>query len=57
MDFIKRFARNRGALIGLLLLLVLISFALIAPYLYPQNPWRTVARPLRSRPTVRTRSR
>jgi len=45
MDFLKRFARNRGALIGLVLLLVLISFALIAPYLYPQNPWRTVARP------------
>jgi peptide/nickel transport system permease protein len=45
MDFIKRFARNRGALIGLAILLVVIVFALIAPSLYPQSPWRMVGRP------------
>jgi peptide/nickel transport system permease protein len=45
MGFLKRFARNRGAVIGLALLLILILFALIAPYLYPQSPWRVVGRP------------
>ncbi len=45
MSFLKRFARNRGALIGLLILLVVVAFALIAPSLYPQSPWRPVARP------------
>lgn len=45
MDFLKRFARNRGALIGLAILLVVIVFALIAPSLYPQSPWRMVGRP------------
>ncbi len=45
MSFLKRFARNRGAVIGLLLLLVLVGFAIVAPYLFPQSPWRTVGRP------------
>jgi peptide/nickel transport system permease protein len=45
MSFLKRFARNRGALIGMLILLVVIAFALLATWLYPQSPWRTVGRP------------
>lgn len=45
MSFLKRFARNRGALIGLLILLVVVAFALLATWLYPQSPWRTVGRP------------
>lgn len=45
MGFLTRFARNRGALIGLAILLVVIVFALIAPSLYPQSPWRMVGRP------------
>ena len=45
MGFLKRFARNRGAVIGLALLLMLVLFAVIAPYLYPQSPWRVVGRP------------
>ncbi|TCR69655.1 ABC transporter permease [Bosea sp. BK604] len=45
MSFLKRFARNRGAVIGLLILLVVLVFALLAPILYPQSPWRPVARP------------
>lgn len=45
MNFLKRFARNRGALIGLLILLGVIAFALLAPILYPQSPWRVVGRP------------
>lgn len=45
IDFLKRFARNRGALIGLLILVVVVAFALLAPSLYPQSPWRMVGRP------------
>jgi peptide/nickel transport system permease protein len=45
MSFVGRFAQNRGAVIGLLLLFVLIAFAIIGPYLYPQSPWRVVGRP------------
>ena len=45
MGFLKRFARNRGAVVGLGLLLILVVFALIAPYWYPQSPWRVVGRP------------
>jgi peptide/nickel transport system permease protein len=45
MSFLKRFARNRGAVIGLAILLVVIVFALLAPHLYPQSPWRMVGRP------------
>jgi len=45
MSFLKRFARNRGAVIGLLILLAVLVFALLAPILYPQSPWRPVARP------------
>jgi peptide/nickel transport system permease protein len=45
MSFLKRFARNRGALIGLTILIVVVLFAILAPSLYTQSPWRTVARP------------
>jgi peptide/nickel transport system permease protein len=45
MNFLARFARNRGALIGLAILIVVVAFAVIAPSLYPQSPWRMVGRP------------
>lgn len=45
MAFLKRFARNRGAVLGLIILLAVVVFALLAPTLYPQSPWRPVARP------------
>jgi peptide/nickel transport system permease protein len=45
MSFLKRFSRNRGALIGLAILVAVVLFAILAPSLYPQSPWRTVARP------------
>lgn len=41
----RRFARNRGAVIGLLILIAIIVAAAIAPLLYPVDPWRTVQRP------------
>jgi peptide/nickel transport system permease protein len=44
-DFIRRFARNRAALIGFLLILVVIVSALTAPYFFPRNPMRIVGRP------------
>jgi peptide/nickel transport system permease protein len=43
--FVRRFARNRGALIGLAILLAVIAFAAVAPMLYPQSPFRMVGRP------------
>lgn len=45
MNFLKRFCRNRGAVIGLVILLAVVAFALLAPALYPQSPWRMVGRP------------
>ena len=45
MNFLKRFVRNRGAVIGIVILLAVIAFAILAPTLYPQSPWRPVARP------------
>jgi peptide/nickel transport system permease protein len=45
MSFPRRFARNRGALIGLLILVAVIAVAALAPVLYPQSPWRMVGRP------------
>jgi peptide/nickel transport system permease protein len=45
MNFLKRFVRNRGAVIGVLILLAVLAFAILAPTLYPQSPWRPVARP------------
>ena len=45
MNFLKRFCRNRGAVLGLVILLAVVPFALLAPTLYPQSPWRPVGRP------------
>lgn len=44
-DFWRRFARNRGAVVGLGLIWLVILIALVAPLLYPQSPWRMVQRP------------
>jgi peptide/nickel transport system permease protein len=45
MSFLRRFARNRGAVIGCLVLLAVIVVAALAPVVYPQSPWRLVGRP------------
>lgn len=45
MTFINRFIRNRGALAGVAILAAVILAALLGSDLYPQSPWRTVARP------------
>lgn len=45
MNFLKRFIRNRGAVLGLVIVLAVVVFALLAPSLYPASPWRMVGRP------------
>lgn len=42
---LRRFARNRGALVGLAVLLVILAVALAGPWWYPTSPWRMVGRP------------
>ncbi|PJE36704.1 ABC transporter permease [Pseudooceanicola lipolyticus] len=46
MRSLRHFARNRGGFIGLVVLVVIIGCALSAPLLFPQSPWRMVARPM-----------
>ena len=45
-DFLRLFVRNRAAVIGLILLIVIILLALFAPLIYPDNPFKTVGKPL-----------
>jgi peptide/nickel transport system permease protein len=45
MGFWKRFATNRGAVIGLGILLVVVVAAIVAPFFYPRSPWAMVQRP------------
>lgn len=44
-DFWKRFSRNRGAVVGMAILVVVVLVAILAPILFPQSPWRMVQRP------------
>ncbi|TAL88971.1 MAG: ABC transporter permease [Candidimonas sp.] len=44
-SFFVRFARNRAALFGLVLLFIILLVAIVGPILYPRNPFRLVARP------------
>ena len=44
-DFWKRFRNNRGAVIGLVILAVVIAAAIAAPFVFPQSPWKMVQRP------------
>jgi len=41
----KRFAQNRGAVVGLFILLVVLLVAIIGPLVFPESPWRMVNRP------------
>ena len=47
MDFLRRFSRNKGAVIGLVVLLAVILLALLAPILYPDSPWEIAGPPFR----------
>lgn len=44
-DFWKRFARNKGAVVGLFIIACVVLLAAFAPLLYPDSPWRMVQRP------------
>lgn len=44
-DFWKRSRYNRGAVIGLVILAIVIAAAIAAPFLFPQSPWKMVQRP------------
>jgi peptide/nickel transport system permease protein len=43
--FWRRFIRNRPAVLGLLLLLLVVLVAAIGPILFPQDPWALAGRP------------
>lgn len=45
MNFFARFAQNRGALVGLIILTVIVLMAITAPLFFPESPWRMVQRP------------
>lgn len=38
-DFWRRYRRNKGAVVGLVILAVVIAIAFLAPLLYPFSPW------------------
>lgn len=45
LEFVRNFSRNRAALAGLVVVIVVIAGALAAPLLFPRNPLRIVAKP------------
>lgn len=45
LAFSRRFARNRGALVGIVVLLGIFVMALVASALFPDDPWEMVAQP------------
>jgi len=44
--FAQRFARNRSAVVGLIILAVVLIIAAAAPILFPSDPFRLVGRPM-----------
>ncbi|MDP9789022.1 ABC transporter permease [Agrobacterium tumefaciens] len=44
-DFWKRFSQNRGAVIGLVILLLVVILSIVAPFIYTKSPWSMVQRP------------
>ena len=45
-QFCRRYARNRAAVAGLLILLLILAMAGLANVLFPEDPWDMVAQPL-----------
>jgi peptide/nickel transport system permease protein len=46
IPFFRRFARNKGAVVGLVIVMLVILVALVAGVLYPESPWNSVGEPL-----------
>ena len=44
-SFWKRYARNRGAVIGLVILSIIVLVAILVSVLFPQSPWKMVGLP------------
>jgi peptide/nickel transport system permease protein len=44
-EFWSRFRRNRGALVGLAIVFAIVTMAVVAPFLYPDDPFDMVAQP------------
>ena len=44
-DFARRFARNIGAVVGLVLLVAVLGLAAFAPVLFPTDPWAMAGMP------------
>lgn len=44
-DFWRRFRRNRGAVVGLVILALVIALAALAPVIYPGSPWEMATAP------------
>lgn len=44
-DFWKAFARNRGAVVGLVILAAVVLCAIFADIIYPTSPWEMTAFP------------
>ncbi|MFC4352589.1 ABC transporter permease [Fodinicurvata halophila] len=45
LEFWKRFCRNKGAVVGLVIIVAVILMAIFAPLIYPDSPWKLVQRP------------
>ena len=45
-DFWKRFSQNRGAVVGLVILLLVVVLSIVAPFIYTKSPWAMVQRPV-----------
>jgi len=48
IDFWRRFRRNKGAVLGLVIVLTVVLLAILAPVLYSYSPWSMVQRPFLS---------
>jgi len=46
IPFLRRFARNRSAAVGLVLLFAVIALAILAPFLFPGDPFRLAGTPM-----------
>ncbi|WP_424812320.1 ABC transporter permease [Roseococcus sp. YIM B11640] len=44
-DFWRRYRRNKGAVVGLVLLILVFAMAATAPLIFPDSPWDMVAAP------------
>ena len=45
-EFWERFSRNRSAVVGLIILILVVILALIAGFIFPEDPFRLAGKPL-----------